>query len=1339
MTMMDFMKNHGWARRTGWAVAALVLFWAMTWLVTPPLAKHLIQTVASERLGRAVSVGAVDFKPWSLELTVTDLMVAGREGAPPQLALGRLYLDAELQSLFRLAPVVDALQLERPTVRLTHLGEGRYDIDDVLARFAAPADAPANAPPQFALFNLALTGGTVDFTDQTIRTTHQVRDLTVTVPFLSNLASLREVKVEPRVAFALNGSRFDSAAQATPFAQTRQGDASLTLQRFDLTPYLGYLPPSLPVKLVSGVVDADVRVAFQQTPELAVKLSGQVGLTGFKAVGAQNGELLAFDALQVELTDVRPLARTVKLGAVTLTQPTLTAERDAAGRLNLALAGTGNGPKNATKKEASELDSARAKTQKNPQFSPQTPEQAKNGVSGAGAAATTAASTASAPATGTSATTPWKANVESFNLKGGTVRWQDQTTQPVARLALRDLHLEVSDIAWPLAQPLAFKGGLVVATAGPDGLPPALGQPRRVTPTPTKGAAPRLEKAAASTPAKTRVVPSVASAPRLAGEVTFSGSATDSLARVQVILSKWPLGLVTPYVAGVLRPSLHGQLDADLSVQWQPAGLQLSASRLTLSDAALAEAGGPPAVSWRELLLSDLSVDVAQQNVRLGKLALTRLHASVAREADGQWMYERWRVTPPPGNTPGPASQVAASPPAKPWTVALAELVVSDAGVAYRDSSRAQPVVFDVGGLSVQLKNGVWGPPRPSAKPSTLVVSGRIAAPGSEAGRFSYNGTVALNPLAAQGQVDAVQLPLHAFEPYFGDALNIDLLRADAGFKGAVRYSDALSGPTVRVQGDVALDAVRAVGAATAAASPASAGGTGVAADEDILSWKSLRLRGLDLALAPGTAPQVRLAESTLSDYFARIVVAESGRVNLQNLTKSGSGAASEAAKATPAPAPGAPAAFPAAAPAASASATVSTDTTPPAPGSKPADPLAPVIAVGPVNLLNGQVYFSDRFIKPNYSANLTELTGSLSAFSSTPATGADGQVALADLVLRGKAEGSATLEVTGKLNPLAQPLALDITAKVRDLELPPLSPYAIKYAGYGIERGKLSLDVNYAVSPAGQLTARNQFVLNQLRFGDKVEGAPNSLPVKLAVALLADRNGVIDINLPISGSLNDPQFSIGPIVFKAIVNLIVKAVTSPFSLLSGGAGGAGDDLGSVSFQPGSALLGSAERQSLDKLVRALVDRPSLTLTVVGTASLQAERDALRREQLQQRLLAEKRRTAKPGETVPSVLTNAEYPALVAAVYKRTDMSKPRNALGLAKDLTVSEMEGLLLTNTSVSDDQVRGLANQRASAVREYLLAQKIPADRLFLGASSTTPSASGWRPRAELNLGLP
>jgi hypothetical protein len=350
----------------------------------------------------------------------------------------------------------------------------------------------------------------------------------------------------------------------------------------------------------------------------------------------------------------------------------------------------------------------------------------------------------------------------------------------------------------------------------------------------------------------------------------------------------------------------------------------------------------------------------------------------------------------------------------------------------------------------------------------------------------------------------------------------------------------------------------------------------------------------------------------------------------------------------------------------------------------------------------------------------------------------------MADLELRGRAEGTASLEILGKLNPLAKPLALDITGKVRELELPPLSPYAVKYAGYGINRGKLSLDVNYVVLPDGRLTASNKLILNQLSFGDKVEGSTASLPVKLAVALLVDRNGVIDLDLPISGSLNDPQFSLGPIIVKVIINVIVKAITAPFSLLAGALGGGGDELSTVSFAAGSAQLAPEAKAGLDKVAKALADRPALKLTVVGTSSMEAERAGFKRERLDELVRAEKRRsTVKEGSNGSTItaafsISAAEYPALLKEVYKRADMPKPRNLVGLTKDLPVAEMENLLLADIKVNDDAMRELAVQRGMAVKDYLTTRNLPPERLFLGAAKAVLPEAKWTPRAELNLAM-
>ena len=164
------LRQHRWFRPAVRALAALIGVWLVAWLAVPPLAKGPLERMASEQLGRAVTIGGIDFKPWSLEFALRDVAVAGAHGGPAQLTIGRIYADGELQSLLRFAPVVDAFTIENPVLRITHLGDGRYDVDDILAKVAAPKKDPEpdQGPARLALYNLALTGGSIDFIDVTL-------------------------------------------------------------------------------------------------------------------------------------------------------------------------------------------------------------------------------------------------------------------------------------------------------------------------------------------------------------------------------------------------------------------------------------------------------------------------------------------------------------------------------------------------------------------------------------------------------------------------------------------------------------------------------------------------------------------------------------------------------------------------------------------------------------------------------------------------------------------------------------------------------------------------------------------------------------------------------------------------------------------------------------------------------------------------------------------------------------------------------------------------------------------------------------------------------------------
>ncbi|CAM8668666.1 Protein of unknown function DUF748 [Comamonadaceae bacterium] len=1259
------LVSSPWFRRLAWGLGGLLALWVLAWAAVPPLVKSQAQSRLSELLGRQVTIGSIAFSPWSLELTVREFAVATADGKGVQFSLDRVYVDAEAQSLFRLAPVIDAVTVDAPKVQLTHLGEGRYDMDDIILRLNKPDDTPAGPTPKFAVYNLTLNQGSVDYTDRAggAERVHTLRDLQISLPFLSSFDSKRDVLVSPRLAFVLNGSRFDSEAEGTPFAQSRKGDAELKISQLDLAPYFPYLPANLPVKPQSAVVDADIKLGFVQSPQTAVTLSGSFTVSRLAVQDTKGKPLFSADSLQVGLADVRPLERSVKLSGITLNAPVLNVVRAADGSFNVLPAGPTK--QNAPKNIAARADSTSASGQKD----------------------------AEAPVP-----TPWALHLDTLALKDASVDWTDQVTAPATRLGLRDFQVTISKLQWPM-------------------------------------------KEAATLDLKARLQSLAAGAKASATQISLQGEGTVDAGKAEASVSDFGLGLVSGYVSPYLVPGLRGQADTRVNITWDGKRQTAVVQKLALRDVALvgdkpaaepransnanASNNGPSSADmpqFKLLEVSDVRVDTLARSASVGKVLLRQPSTGVRRETDGHWMFESWlkptdASAAPVGDASGGkpanagvnAKAEAAKSPA-PWLLNVGEFRLEDGHMVFADRLPARPVRVELRELQVQAKNI-----QPDGKkPMPLQLAGKLKSGQASAGSLRYTGSVMWDPVVASGDVELVDLPAHAFASYAGGALNLDLLRADASFKGQVRYAALAAGSEVSVKGDAALDDFKAN----------STGKGAESLGEELLSWKALNVPGIDFNMAPGTATKVQVREAALSDFYARLIVSPQGRLNLQDLGQT-----------APPPADGtkpATAVASAAAPATSAVAAASGT------GTASASPAA-IIQMGPISMVNGRVLFSDRFIQPNYTANLTDLTGKLSRFSNQPT---DGVVQLADLELRGRAEGTASLEILGKLNPLAQPLALDVKGLVRDLELSPLSPYAIKYAGYGIERGKLSVDVHYTVQPDGQLTATNKLVLNQLTFGDKVEGAPASLPVKLAVALLADRNGVIDLDLPISGSLNDPQFRIGPVIWKVITNLVTKAITAPFSLLANafGGGAGGSELSSVAFAPGSAGLSDAARTGLDKVAQALQDRPALRLTVVGSANLEAEREATKREKLKALLLAEKRRTTsaqgKDAAAVTSYSTE-EMPVLLRSVYRRSDITKPKNLVGLTKDIAVADMEALLLANLSANEEDIRSLALQRAVAVKEYLAGKKLAAERLFLGAVKTGGAAADAKPQAELEIG--
>jgi hypothetical protein len=435
-----------------------------------------------------------------------------------------------------------------------------------------------------------------------------------------------------------------------------------------------------------------------------------------------------------------------------------------------------------------------------------------------------------------------------------------------------------------------------------------------------------------------------------------------------------------------------------------------------------------------------------------------------------------------------------------------------------------------------------------------------------------------------------------------------------------------------------------------------------------------------------------------LADFFAKVVMQEGGTLNLQEIMvkEEPRNASVQPASASTPP----PAAQPAPAP------------KPEAPGqSAPTQPND--IQIAELTLQAGHIQLQDRSVKPNYSADLVEIGGRVSGLSAAEAT-------LADVELRGKLNNVATLEIIGKINPLKQDLYVDLRARFTGMDLGPTSPYSGKYVGYAISKGKLSFDLNYKIDRR-KLDSENKIFVDQLTFGDKVDSPDATrLPVKLAVALLKDRNGEIHLDIPVTGSLDDPKFSIWKIVVQIVGNLIAKAVTSPFALLGAALGGGGEDLQYLEFEPGRATIPEEGTKKVEALAKALTEKPGLRLEIAGYVDPDPDREGLKQFLMQRKIRAQKlkdlvKKGATPTPVDDVVVEPAEYEKYLTQAYRAEPFPKPRNFIGMVKSLPIPEMEKLMLTHIEVGDEQLRELAANRANAVRAAIAKAGVEPDRLF------------------------
>ncbi len=659
-----------------------------------------------------------------------------------------------------------------------------------------------------------------------------------------------------------------------------------------------------------------------------------------------------------------------------------------------------------------------------------------------------------------------------------------------------------------------------------------------------------------------------------------------------------------------------------------------------------------------------VQADLLARRIDAEALQGSGILARMVRSADGAWVWLP---------VSGSSSATAVAAPAEKsgsmgWSGLLGSLSLNEIGLRFEDRSLSPVAVQELTHASLSAHQLDIRPEREN----TLTLNATV----NQTGQLKASGSVQLQPLAVRLALETQALPVVTMQAYVAPYLNTSIVQGVFSNKGTLDVRQSADKLLASYKGGLTLGQFRAMDPANSA---------------DFLSWKSLYFGNIDFQLAPA---QLNIGEIALSDFDARLILSPQGQLNLADVLR-------KPAK-----------------PNANAPANTGKNAASTGPTSMP-------IQVSKVTLQNGRVDFSDRFVKPNYSATVTQLGGSVKGLSSAPDT-------LADLALRGNYGSHAPVHIAARFNPLTEKKYLDLQAKISDIDLVDFSPYSGKYAGYNIYKGKLSMDATYKLQDR-QLSAENRLLIDQLTFGDKVASLDaTQLPVQLAISLLQNNRGQIDIQLPIAGSLDDPQFSIGGLIFKVIANLFVKAVTSPLAFL-GSLLGDSQELSQLSFAPGSASLDEAAVQKLQTLSKAMREREGLTLEITAGSDSSTDTEGLKRSLLERAVLSEKRKGMTPSqrENTPledTRLDSSDYATYLARAYQQATFPKPRNVLGQTQALTVDNMEKRMLANLSVGDEELRALATRRAQVVQAWLLAQgQVPLSRIFLLPVKVATSAKG------------
>jgi Domain of Unknown Function (DUF748) len=743
-----------------------------------------------------------------------------------------------------------------------------------------------------------------------------------------------------------------------------------------------------------------------------------------------------------------------------------------------------------------------------------------------------------------------------------------------------------------------------------------------------------------------------------------------------------------PYYQSLIDARVvEGRIDIGAELRWSDQSHAITGLQMTLGDLVLKNLKDEKdLVHLADFKMEDAGIDFKSRQLRLGRISSDKARIELQRDADGKLNLQA-AFAPRPSKksaADAPSEDTQRAPQSPPWKIVMPALKLQDYTIDFEDLQPAIPVRTRLHHIALAAEN--------LSTASNEQGKVDLQLHWADQGSLSVRGDVGLVPLQASLDVTAEKLDIRPLQSYVRDFVQLVFTKGEFSTHGHLQWSPKEDSLDLQFAGQASLDSFEAVDVEKA---------------DLFTKWKSLYLTGIHI----GTAPlKARIEKVALTDFFNRLIINPDGTVNIETILARPKGAAG-------------------------AKPTVESPAVEEKPASESSDSNA-AISIKTITLQGGKVDYSDHYIKPQVHLVMEDLGGRISGLDNIKAN-------KADVLLRGKVGGNTPLEIRGRINPLIKKPFIDLSLNFPGFDLSPFGPYAGKYLGYTLEKGQLAFSLAYRVAD-NKMAGQNKIQLSQLTFGDSVASPQaTKLPIKLAVALLKDRAGNIDLDLPVKGDLNDPQFSFGGVILKMFVNLIVEIVSSPFKML-GTVFGGGEELAYLAFDSGRSTISPQQMEKLDTLEKILFERPGLSLEIQGQVAPQQDANGLRQLRFEEQLKAGKLKAlvAAGRKAVPLdriEITPQERNAMIQKAFDAADFPKPRDEKGHLKKLAPPEMEKLLYTAIEIGRDDLRRLAYDRASAAKAYLLAKgRIQSNRLFIVEPRVPDDNAGKaaKPQVQFNL---